>query len=191
MPARKTQKRLVRSRRLEITYRALRQVAEYLNCRLEPLTGLRRQIEALKNLDRQKGHRREEPFRYRSHGTWSTIQLSYFSRGYLRQRWQTIATHNRALGRPDPDMQRLRREHRGKWEYKLVHGLCPTPTHTELKLLRLLAEAFPEMSLLAWVPALQDYHLKSDKTDGWKRSCDMDRRSDTAMWCGHKYGCDC
>ena len=65
MPARKTQKRLVRSRRLEITYRALRQVAEYLNCRLEPLTGLRRQIEALKNLDRQKGYRREEPFRYR------------------------------------------------------------------------------------------------------------------------------
>ena len=191
MPARKTQKRLVRSRRLEIAYRALRQVAEYLNCSLEPLTVLRRHIEDLKRLDRQKGHRKEEPFRYRLRGTWNTVQLSYFSRQYLRQRWEAIAAHNRAVGRPDPELQRIRHDHKGKWVYKLVHGLCPTPTYTELKVLRLLAEAFPEIRLLAWVPALQDYHVQGDTTDGWKRSCDMDRRSGTAMWCGHAYGCGC
>ena len=97
---------------------ALRHVVEYLDGRLEPLNVLRRHIEQLKSLDRQRGYRREEPFRYHLGGTWHTIQLSYCSKEYIRHRWEAIVAHNRAQGQPEPELWHIRRHDHGvKWQY--------------------------------------------------------------------------
>ena len=173
----------VRSRWFKTADSALRHVVEYLDGRLEPLNVLRRHIEQLKSLDRQRGYRREEPFRYHLGGTWHTIQLSYCSKEYIRHRWEAIAAHNRAQGQPEPELWHIRRHDHGvKWQSKLIHGLCPTPSYTDLKVLWLLAEAALDMRLVEWVPALQGYFLQGNASDGWKQANDLEWRSGTSVW---------
>ena len=188
----------VRSRWFKTADSALRHVAEYLDGRLEPLNVLRRQIEQLKSLDKQRGYRREEPFRYRLEGIWHTIQLSYCSKEYRRQRWEAIAAHNRAQGYPEPELWHIRRHDHGTvWESRWIHGFCPTPVYEDLKVLRLLAEAAPRMRLVEWVPAMQGYFLQYSASDGWGQASDgawgmghsgawdknPERRTESPVWC--------
>ena len=90
------------------TYSALRQVAEWLNRNLRPLTLLKSQIQRLKNIDKLAGCQREKGIRQVACGRHEIRRFSFFSRQYVLERRASIAEHNLATGRPKPGLERVR-----------------------------------------------------------------------------------